>query len=310
MPLEPKKRKSRTSATLRAPPAAADSGSDLSPPPSDDELPAPPSPAGSADSGISSDTYGSVPGSPGVNDDNLDQVTQCRWDGCMVECGNMDNLVAHIHDAHVGNRKPKYACEWQDCPRRGLSQTSRFALVAHMRSHTGEKPFYCNIPECDRSFTRSDALAKHMRTVHESERPPGEVPTQTESDEEEAAIRNAVYMADLNAVRRFRETAGGRDRPPPPGTVLSDEKPGEELASDELGRTPRELVRYLKRKLSWAGEAHRELEEELERVNRLKNELWVTKELLLEQVITKELGAEEASKIAVVAPAQEQLQQT
>lgn len=38
-----------------------------------------------------------------------------------------------------------------------------------MRSHTGEKPFYCTVPECDRNFTRSDALSKHLRTVHETE---------------------------------------------------------------------------------------------------------------------------------------------
>jgi hypothetical protein len=36
----------------------------------------------------------------------------------------------------------------------------------------------CQLPECDRSFTRSDALAKHMRTVHETEalRPSDPVP--------------------------------------------------------------------------------------------------------------------------------------
>ena len=47
-----------------------------------------------------------------------------------------------------------------------------------MRSHTKEKPFFCVLPECDRSFTRSDALAKHMRTVHETEalRPSDPVP--------------------------------------------------------------------------------------------------------------------------------------
>ncbi|THH01981.1 hypothetical protein EW026_g814 [Hermanssonia centrifuga] len=72
----------------------------------------------------------------------------------------------HIHDDHIGVHKSNYTCEWRTCARRGLAQTSRFALISHIRSHTGEKPFVCPLPECDKSFTRSDALAKHTRMQH------------------------------------------------------------------------------------------------------------------------------------------------
>lgn len=88
------------------------------------------------------------------------------------------DLVVHINNIHVVPRQKKFYCQWQGCARMGTPHTSAYALKAHMRSHTKEKPFFCVLPECDRSFTRSDALAKHMRTVHETEalRPSDPVP--------------------------------------------------------------------------------------------------------------------------------------
>jgi uncharacterized Zn-finger protein len=44
---------------------------------------------------------------------------------------------------HIGNVRQAYVCEWSTCPRKGKTQTSRFALVSHFRSHSGEKPFHC-----------------------------------------------------------------------------------------------------------------------------------------------------------------------
>ncbi|CED82633.1 fog: zn-finger [Phaffia rhodozyma] len=87
-----------------------------------------------------------------------------------VECGatfsELGTFINHIHEEHIGTNKAQYTCEWSDCVRKGRPQTSRFALLSHLRSHTGEKPFDCTEPQCDKSFTRSDALAKHMRVQH------------------------------------------------------------------------------------------------------------------------------------------------
>lgn len=158
----------------------------------------PGSPAGS----ISSDSSGSVPTSPSfanlapthplstayaaaqanpTDPESADyiQVTRCQWANCPEpEQRSMDKLVDHINDKHIPPRQKKYFCEWEGCNRKALPHTSAYALKAHMRSHTKEKPFMCQVPECDRSFTRSDALAKHMRTVHETEalRPSDPVP--------------------------------------------------------------------------------------------------------------------------------------
>lgn len=106
----------------------------------------PPSPSASD---ISSDTSGSVPGSPGLDahdEEHAEQITVCRWDGCGRDLGDMDHLVKHIHDDHIGTRKATYACQWDDCTRKGMAHASGYALRAHMRSHTKEKPFYCSLP--------------------------------------------------------------------------------------------------------------------------------------------------------------------
>lgn len=102
-------------------------------------------------SDVSSDTSGDIPSSP-INarldeEDFQDQVTICDWDGCPAgDQHNMDRLVRHIHDSHIESRQKKYTCEWMSCNRKGLPHASGYALKAHMRSHTREKPFYCYLP--------------------------------------------------------------------------------------------------------------------------------------------------------------------
>ena len=105
------------------------------------------------DAQISSDTEGSVPNSPWASgiapedNDVHEQVTSCKWLNCGAgDLGNMDKLVQHIHDDHIGIRQKKYACEWEGCPRIGMNHASGYALRAHMRSHTKEKPFFCALP--------------------------------------------------------------------------------------------------------------------------------------------------------------------
>jgi hypothetical protein len=49
------------------------------------------------DNDISSDTSGSLPGSPRPEED-ADAVTVCRWDNCNQNLKSLDALVRHVHD--------------------------------------------------------------------------------------------------------------------------------------------------------------------------------------------------------------------
>jgi len=100
-------------------------------------------------SDVSEDSFASAPGSPSLDEYALraDQVTACQWEGCPVgDLGDSDSLVKHVQIEHISPKRAKYTCEWGDCARKGINHPSGYALKAHMRSHTKEKPFFCALP--------------------------------------------------------------------------------------------------------------------------------------------------------------------
>ncbi|XP_043946544.1 transcription factor Sp6 [Protopterus annectens] len=119
-------------------------------------------------------------------DSTKKNLHNCHIAGCGKAYAKTSHLKAHLR-WHSGDRP--FVCNWLFCGKR-FSRSDE--LQRHLQTHTGTKKFTCTI--CNRIFMRHDHLHKHKKT-HSEAREKNEMESNTGQDD---PIQNEKINLDGN----------------------------------------------------------------------------------------------------------------